>query len=127
MTEISQSLLQEHFGERLQQNVALARYSTARVGGPARWFAEACSADELAADAAADATGTERHDAVAGFGPPGSLHELDAAAIADDVAVFRHHGLAGPYPTGDLVAEHGSLRQAWSALAGRDAGPSPAT
>lgn len=52
MTEISQSLLQEHFGERLQQNVALARFSTARVGGPARWFAEACSAAELAADAA---------------------------------------------------------------------------
>jgi ABC-2 type transport system ATP-binding protein len=56
-----------------------------------------------------------------------TTHLLDAAAIADDVAVFRHHGLAGPYPTGDLVAEHGSLRQAWSALAGRDAGPSPAT
>lgn len=56
-----------------------------------------------------------------------TTHLLDAAAIADDVAVFRHHGLAGPFPTGDLVAEHGSLRQAWSALAGRDAGPNPAT
>jgi ABC-2 type transport system ATP-binding protein len=46
-----------------------------------------------------------------------TTHLLDAAAIADDVAVFRDHGLAGPAPTADLVAEHGSLRQAWSALA----------
>jgi UDP-N-acetylmuramate dehydrogenase len=46
------NLLQDHFGGRLQENVALARFSTARVGGPARWFAEACSAAELAADAA---------------------------------------------------------------------------
>jgi UDP-N-acetylmuramate dehydrogenase len=45
------NLLQDHFGKRLQENVALARFSTARVGGPARWFAEACSAEELAADA----------------------------------------------------------------------------
>lgn len=46
-----------------------------------------------------------------------TTHLLDAAAIADDVAVFRHHGLAGPYPTAALLAEHGSLRHAWTVLA----------
>jgi UDP-N-acetylmuramate dehydrogenase len=45
------NLLQDHFGDRLQQNVRLARYTTPRVGGPARWFAEARSAEQLAADA----------------------------------------------------------------------------
>jgi UDP-N-acetylmuramate dehydrogenase len=45
------TLLQDHFGDRLQENVSLARYTTVRVGGPARWFAEATSAAQLADDA----------------------------------------------------------------------------
>jgi len=44
--------LQDHFGERLQQNVRLAPYTTARVGGPARWFAVASSSQQLSQDAA---------------------------------------------------------------------------
>jgi UDP-N-acetylmuramate dehydrogenase len=44
--------LQDHFGERLQENVRLAPYTTARVGGPARWFAAASSAEQLGLDAA---------------------------------------------------------------------------
>ena len=44
--------LQNHFGERLQENVSLAGYTTARVGGPARWFAAASSAKQLGEDAA---------------------------------------------------------------------------
>jgi UDP-N-acetylmuramate dehydrogenase len=51
MTDALLILLQDHFGDRLQQNVRLARYTTARVGGPARWFAEAASADQLSDDA----------------------------------------------------------------------------
>lgn len=51
MAEIRASELQGHFGERLQTDVRLARYTTARVGGPVRWFAESRSAAELAADA----------------------------------------------------------------------------
>jgi UDP-N-acetylmuramate dehydrogenase len=43
--------LHDHFGERLQQNVRLAPYTTARVGGPARWFAAAASAEQLGQDA----------------------------------------------------------------------------
>lgn len=50
MNNSVQQLLQGHFGERLQENVRLARYTTAHVGGPARWFAESTSADQLAAD-----------------------------------------------------------------------------
>lgn len=50
MTDSMQQLMQAHFGERLQENVRLARYTTARVGGPARWFAASASAAELAAD-----------------------------------------------------------------------------
>ena len=46
-----------------------------------------------------------------------TTHLLDAAGIADEVAVFRHHALAGPHPTHELLLEHGSLRQAWKALA----------
>ena len=45
-----QQFLQDHFRQRLQENVRLARYTTARVGGPARWFAESASSDQLAAD-----------------------------------------------------------------------------
>ena len=48
-----------------------------------------------------------------------TTHLLDAAAIADDVAVFHDHGLAGPHATSVLIEQHGSLRNAWSALAGR--------
>jgi UDP-N-acetylmuramate dehydrogenase len=44
--------LQDHFGERLQENVGLATYTTARVGGPARWFAAASSSKQLGLDAA---------------------------------------------------------------------------
>lgn len=46
-----------------------------------------------------------------------TTHLLDAAVIADDVAVFRHHSLVGPQPTTDLLAEHGTLQQAWKHLA----------
>jgi ABC-2 type transport system ATP-binding protein len=46
-----------------------------------------------------------------------TTHLLDAAVIADDVAVFRHHSLVGPHSTSDLLAAHGSLRQAWTDLA----------
>ncbi|HEX7974819.1 MAG TPA: FAD-binding protein, partial [Anaerolineales bacterium] len=40
--------LQEAFGERLQMGVSLARYTAARVGGPADVLLEVRSADELA-------------------------------------------------------------------------------
>lgn len=55
-----------------------------------------------------------------------TTHLLDAAGIADEVAVFRDHGLVGPHRTADLIAEHGTLRQAWSALAGRRPSAAPA-
>ena len=51
MTEINALELQAHFGDRLQTEVRLARYTTARVGGPVRWFAESGSALQLSADA----------------------------------------------------------------------------
>ena len=50
MTEIGMNNLQNHFGERLQNNIRLARYTTARVGGIVRWFAESNSVSELAGD-----------------------------------------------------------------------------
>lgn len=46
-----------------------------------------------------------------------TTHLLDAAVIADDVAVFRHHAITGPFPTAELIAQHGSLKQAWMHLA----------
>jgi ABC-2 type transport system ATP-binding protein len=46
-----------------------------------------------------------------------TTHLLDAAVIADEVAVFRHHSLAGPHPTAALLADHGTLQQAWKHLA----------
>lgn len=45
-----------------------------------------------------------------------TTHLLDAAVDADEVAVFRGHSLVGPYPTSKLLAEHGSLQQAWKHL-----------
>lgn len=42
------SRLAERFGERLQQDVPLARYTSARLGGPADFFLEVRSAAELA-------------------------------------------------------------------------------
>ncbi len=41
------------FGDRLQENVRLAPYTSARIGGPADFLLEARSADELAATAQA--------------------------------------------------------------------------
>lgn len=40
--------LQREFGSRVQRGIRLARYTTARVGGPAAAFVETRSADELA-------------------------------------------------------------------------------
>lgn len=40
--------LESLFGDRLQRDVPLARYTSARVGGPADYLAEVRSADELA-------------------------------------------------------------------------------
>ncbi|MHC1741385.1 MAG: UDP-N-acetylmuramate dehydrogenase [Anaerolineaceae bacterium] len=51
MTENDSMTLQNHFGDRLQTNVRLARYTTARVGGEVRWFAESSSAAQLTDDA----------------------------------------------------------------------------
>lgn len=45
-----------------------------------------------------------------------TTHLLDAAVVADEVAVFRGHTLDGPHPTDALLAEHGSLQQAWKHL-----------
>ncbi len=50
MSDLMQQAMQAHFGERLQEYVRLARYTTARVGGEARWFAASISAKQLAAD-----------------------------------------------------------------------------
>jgi len=43
--------LRQHFGTRLQENIPLANFTTARVGGLAAGFVVCNSADELAADA----------------------------------------------------------------------------
>ena len=51
MTENRSIELQDHFGARLQTNVNMACYTTARVGGAVRWFAASPSASQLAADA----------------------------------------------------------------------------
>lgn len=51
MSEINESELRNHFSDRLQADVRLARYTTSRVGGPVRWFAEAKSAQQLSEDA----------------------------------------------------------------------------
>jgi UDP-N-acetylmuramate dehydrogenase len=50
MSEMNESELRYHFGDRLQADVRLARYTTSRVGGPVRWFADSTSADQLAED-----------------------------------------------------------------------------
>jgi UDP-N-acetylmuramate dehydrogenase len=50
VTENNSTALQNYFGDRLQANVRLSRYTTARVGGAVRWFAEASNAAQLAAD-----------------------------------------------------------------------------
>ena len=47
---MDEKLLVDHFNKRLQQNVVLARLTTSRVGGPARYFITVHSADQLAAD-----------------------------------------------------------------------------
>ena len=47
-TILSIPALRAEFGERLQENVSLARYTSARIGGPADALLTANSADELA-------------------------------------------------------------------------------
>jgi len=47
---IDERALIDHFGSRLQKDVPLANLTTAKVGGAARFFVVANSADELAAD-----------------------------------------------------------------------------
>jgi UDP-N-acetylmuramate dehydrogenase len=51
MRNLHELEIEQYFGTRLQKEIGLARYSTARVGGPVRWFAVSSSAAELAADA----------------------------------------------------------------------------
>jgi len=45
---LPRSALQETFGERMQENVSLAPYTSARIGGPADALVTVSSADELA-------------------------------------------------------------------------------
>ncbi len=40
--------MKQHFGERLTENVSLSKFTTARVGGPARCFVAAYSSSQLA-------------------------------------------------------------------------------
>lgn len=48
MMTVPTSRLREAFGERLQENVSLAPYTSARIGGPADGLVTVSSADELA-------------------------------------------------------------------------------
>ncbi|HEX9012411.1 MAG TPA: UDP-N-acetylmuramate dehydrogenase [Anaerolineaceae bacterium] len=48
MTELPLPALRARFGDRMQENVPLAHYTTARVGGPASAFIPVNSAEELA-------------------------------------------------------------------------------
>jgi len=48
VTALSNNALREIFGERLQEKVILAPYTSARIGGPADYLIDARSADELA-------------------------------------------------------------------------------
>lgn len=48
MMTVPTSRLREAFGERLQENVSLAPYTSARIGGPADGLVTISSADELA-------------------------------------------------------------------------------
>jgi UDP-N-acetylmuramate dehydrogenase len=48
MMTVPTSLLREAFGKRLQENVSLAPYTSARIGGPADALVTVSSADELA-------------------------------------------------------------------------------
>ncbi|MBP9041043.1 MAG: UDP-N-acetylmuramate dehydrogenase [Anaerolineaceae bacterium] len=50
MSSIDERALMNHFGSRLQKDVPLANLTTAKVGGAARFFVVANSADELALD-----------------------------------------------------------------------------
>lgn len=47
---MDEQLLKSHFYDRLQQDVSLARFTTSRVGGPARFYISANSAAQLAED-----------------------------------------------------------------------------
>ena len=48
MTALPQDILRATFGERLHQNVTLAPYTSARIGGPADYLIDARNSDELA-------------------------------------------------------------------------------
>ncbi len=52
MTKLNDQVLLNHFGSRLQLDVPLSNLTTAKVGGKARFFLVAQSADVLAADVA---------------------------------------------------------------------------
>ncbi len=47
---MDEQLLKNHFYERLQRDVQLGRFTTSRVGGPARFYISANSASQLAED-----------------------------------------------------------------------------
>ena len=47
---MDEQLLKNHFYERLQRDVQLSRFTTSRVGGPARFYISANSASQLAED-----------------------------------------------------------------------------
>ena len=47
---MDEQLLKNHFYERLQRDVPLGRFTTSRVGGPARFYISANSASQLAED-----------------------------------------------------------------------------
>ncbi len=48
MTALTNNVMRDTFGERLHENVILAPYTSARIGGPADYLLYARSADELA-------------------------------------------------------------------------------
>ena len=50
MIKMDESVLNDFFGSRLQQNVPLANLTTAKAGGAARYFVTSSSAGQLAED-----------------------------------------------------------------------------
>jgi UDP-N-acetylmuramate dehydrogenase len=96
-----------HYGGGVQENVALARYTTIGTGGPARWFAEPSSVSELQ-DALRWARDAGVPVEVIGLGS-----NLLVADEGVDALVLRLRGeLAGVRIDGDLLTAGGGATNA---------------
>lgn len=112
MTNITKNL-QSIFGDRLKQNEPLSKHTNFRIGGPAQWYVEARSVEELkkAIESAQDA-GVPWHVLGGGSNTLASDEGFDGLVIQLGIRQFQIDPSTGSGQEAKVIAEAGVISSA---------------